>query len=46
MIDRILRPFGLIMWTEYSGDEDENGMPKNLRVSGISFGKRPTGLKW
>lgn len=41
MIDRLLRPLGLIMWTEYTGDEDEQGRPKNLRVTGVSFGRRP-----
>jgi hypothetical protein len=34
-IDRLLSPIGLIMWTEYSFDDD------GLRVVGVSFGRRP-----
>jgi hypothetical protein len=40
-VDRLLRPFGLVMWTTYYYDEDENGAPKNTRVIGVGFGRRP-----
>ena len=41
-LDRILAPLGLILWSTYEVDEDEHGMPTNVRVTRINIGRRPS----